>query len=62
MPKNITKKNIKLIVFCFSLLMVFMFNGCTSKKNDTISKGTKAVIDAMLTCPNDELCPCNSII
>ncbi|WP_138374055.1 MULTISPECIES: hypothetical protein [Oscillospiraceae] len=62
MLKNITKKNIKLIVFCFSLLMVFMFNGCTSKKNDTISKGTEAVIDTMLTCPNDELCPSNSII
>lgn len=62
MTKNITKKNTKWFVFCFSLLMIFIFSGCASKKNNTINTGTEAVIDVMLTCPNDELCPSNSII
>lgn len=62
MIKNITKKNIKIVCVLFFVLMIFMFSGCASKKNDSINTGTDAVIDAMLTCPNDELCPSNYTI
>lgn len=32
------------------------------KSEDTVSKSVETVIDTMLTCPNDELCPSISVI
>lgn len=59
---NINKRNIKLLICVFSLLMFCTFEGCVSKNEDTVSKAAETVIDTMLTCPNDELCPGISVI
>lgn len=42
--------------------MVCILGGCVSKSEDAVSNGVVAVIDTMLTCPNDELCPSISVI
>ncbi len=49
-------------ICAFSVLMVCIFGGCVSKSEDDVSKGVETVIDTMLTCPNDALCPDISVI
>ncbi len=56
------KKYLKLLICIFSLLMACILGGCGSKNEDTVSKGVETVIDTMLTCPNNELCPSISVI
>lgn len=56
------KKYIKMLIYVFSLSMACIFGGCVSKSEDAVSKGVETVIDTMLTCPNDELCPSISVI
>lgn len=42
--------------------MTCILGGCVSKSEDIVSKSVETVIDTMLTCPNDELCPSISVI
>ncbi len=42
--------------------MACILGGCVSKSEDAVCNGVEAVIDTMLTCPNDELCPSISVI
>lgn len=56
------KKYIKILIYVFFLLMACILGGCVSKSEDAVSNGVEAVVDTMLTCPNDELCPSISVI